>query len=140
MNQRETLGSDLERERERLVSRNYNITLLVGSDITSSIPSSLLHSRLFHFQPTKDVNGYLQCDPGTTRPVCAIIDHIMNKTTHHVFSKFAIPTSFHHIQSLLGRSPPTFVCFNDKLCYGFLSFYFYFFTIYWVSTIWLMLS
>ena len=70
---------------------------------------------------------YLQCDPGTTRPICAIIDHIMNKTTHHVFSKYAIPTSFRRIWSLLGRRPPTFVCFNDKLCYGFLSFYFYFF-------------
>uniref|UniRef100_A0A7N2LSE0 Uncharacterized protein n=1 Tax=Quercus lobata TaxID=97700 RepID=A0A7N2LSE0_QUELO len=41
----------------KLLSRNYNITLLVGSDITSSIPSSLLHSLLFHFQPTKDIDG-----------------------------------------------------------------------------------
>ena len=41
----------------KLLPRNYNITLLVGSDITSSIPSSHLHSLLFHFQPTKDIDG-----------------------------------------------------------------------------------
>ncbi|KAM4073266.1 hypothetical protein ACB094_10G005500 [Castanea mollissima] len=77
-----------------LLSRNYSITLLVDSDITSSIPSSLLHSPLFHFQLTKDIHGwYLQRDPGdSTRPICAIIDHIINKNTHHIFSEFAIPT------------------------------------------------
>lgn len=100
---------------KHLISRDYNITLVVESDITSSIPSYLLQSHLFQvadvsslaLPPVSDTNPPFQRlhqqmghgieallsrrDPSSARPVCAIIDHIMNKT-QEVFSKFGVPT------------------------------------------------
>jgi hypothetical protein len=75
---------------KHLISRNYNITFIVDSDITSSIPSSLLQSPLF--QLTLDSLDALLTTRRHPPPVCAIVDHIINKTTHQLFSKFAIPT------------------------------------------------
>ncbi|KAG2676783.1 hypothetical protein I3760_12G068400 [Carya illinoinensis] len=97
---------------KHLISRNYHITLLVDSDISSSIPSSVLQSPLFrvsdisalppppgsgpnpslHQQLSRGIEALLtQRDPSSPQPVCAVVDHIMNKN-QEVFSKFGIPT------------------------------------------------
>ncbi|XP_061988468.1 probable UDP-glucosyl transferase 73B6 [Rosa rugosa] len=90
-----------------LIARNYHITLILESDLTSSIPSSLLQSPLFKLTnissssppspfPSHHMLQGLEAflaqphrDP--TRPVFAVIDHIMSKT-QEVFWKFGIPT------------------------------------------------
>ncbi|XP_062147049.1 UDP-glycosyltransferase 73C4-like [Alnus glutinosa] len=95
---------------KHLISRNYTITLIVDSDITSSVPSSLLQSPLFqlthistgsgpsppfhrnHQQMGHGIETLLAGrDPNSARPVCAILDHIMSKN-QEVFSRFGVPT------------------------------------------------
>lgn len=96
---------------KHLLSRNYQITLIVVSDITSSIPTSLQQSSHFkvsnissgsdpfpdfgprqHNLMAKGLETLLaHRDSDSTRPICAVIDHIMSKT-QEVFSKFDIPS------------------------------------------------
>ncbi|KAL7182392.1 hypothetical protein ACSBR1_041156 [Camellia fascicularis] len=97
---------------KHLVSRNYKITLIIDSDISSSLPTSLLQSPLFeianislspplshpfHHQEQHMLSGLdglltrktESVDP--IRPICAIIDHIQFKT-QQVFGRFGVPT------------------------------------------------
>ncbi|XP_059660067.1 probable UDP-glucosyl transferase 73B6 [Cornus florida] len=102
---------------KHLVSRNYKITLIIDSDISSSVPTSLRQSPLFEIAdfsrsaPHTAVSGSDQIHPqeqqmhsnleglltrkiessSPTRPACAVIDHIMFKT-QGVFAKFGVPT------------------------------------------------
>ncbi|XP_031390198.1 anthocyanin 3'-O-beta-glucosyltransferase-like [Punica granatum] len=106
---------------KHLLSRySVNITLLVDSDVTSSVPSSLLRSPLFRIldvksgsvplSPESDPQGLpldrqqhgvvmaraieaflARYGPDSARPACAIIDHIMYRA-QEVFAKFGIPT------------------------------------------------
>uniref|UniRef100_A0A5B6Z4U5 Glycosyltransferase n=1 Tax=Davidia involucrata TaxID=16924 RepID=A0A5B6Z4U5_DAVIN len=103
---------------KHLVSRNYKITLIIDSDISSSVPTSLRQSPLFEiamvvgsspshavapgsdpFQRqyqgmTSGLENFLTRkseNPSSIRVVCAVIDHIMFQT-QEVFAKFGIPT------------------------------------------------
>lgn len=98
-----------------LLRRDFRITVLADSDISSSIPSALHQSPLFalvdvspppqetpadppagfprqHQQMARGIESFIAGrDPARARPVCAVIDHIMYKT-EEVFSKLGIPT------------------------------------------------
>ncbi|KAI6706804.1 hypothetical protein NL676_009766 [Syzygium grande] len=99
---------------KHLLRRDFRITVVAASDISSSIPSTLQRSHLFalinisppqdtppdppanfprqHQQMAQGIESFLAArDPARARPVCAVIDHIMYKT-QEVFSKLGIPT------------------------------------------------
>ncbi|KAK4794072.1 hypothetical protein SAY86_012066 [Trapa natans] len=89
------------------------ITLLVDSDVASSVPSSLAESPLFKVMDlsaslspkpqgsppgrqydvlARGIEAVLaNSDPESGRPSCAIVDHIMHRS-QAVFAKFGIPT------------------------------------------------
>ncbi|CAL5432096.1 unnamed protein product [Camellia sinensis] len=94
------------------VSRNYKISLVIDSDISSPLLTSLLQSLLFEIanitssppQPNpfhhqeqhmlSSLNGLLTRKTESVdliRPICAIIDHIQFKT-QQVFGRFGVPT------------------------------------------------
>lgn len=106
---------------KQLIHRyDCNISVIVESttDISSSIPYSLRHNHRFHLVQMEDESSTASSDshhspqphflrenqrlsqgiesvitrPGSTRPVCAIVDHIMNKTQiQEACARFGVP-------------------------------------------------
>ncbi|XP_027361818.1 scopoletin glucosyltransferase-like [Abrus precatorius] len=87
---------------KRFASRNFNVTLIISSNIATFIPSFLHQHPLLRIaqipsppsQPPlhhEDLSqGLEKILSESTRPVCAIIDIMMNWSAH-VFKKFQIP-------------------------------------------------
>ncbi|XAR69176.1 hypothetical protein NMG60_11000665 [Bertholletia excelsa] len=102
---------------KHLVSRSFQVSLIIDSDISSSVPTSLLQSPLFEISnvsPSPPITtGPPETDPfhrheqqilsglhtlltrrsensDPPKPVCAVIDHIQFKT-QEVFARFGVP-------------------------------------------------
>ncbi|KAK2427549.1 scopoletin glucosyltransferase [Trifolium repens] len=87
-------------------STNFNVTLLISSTLSTSVPSSLLQNPLFHLtlipspppspehhhdDLAKGLQNVLSDYHRPTRPVCAIVD-VMMSWSNDVFKKLEIPT------------------------------------------------
>ncbi|WJX56215.1 hypothetical protein P8452_41892 [Trifolium repens] len=87
-------------------STNFNVTLLISSTLSTSVPSSLLQNPLFHLtlipspppspehhhdDLAKGLQNVLSDYHRPTRPVCAIVD-VMMTWSNDVFKKLEIPT------------------------------------------------
>ncbi|GAU48296.1 hypothetical protein TSUD_236660 [Trifolium subterraneum] len=87
-------------------STNFNVTLLISSTLSTSVPSSLLQNHLFqlilipspppspehsHDELAKGLLNVLSDYHRSTRPVCAIVD-VMMSWSNDIFKKLEIPT------------------------------------------------
>lgn len=85
---------------KHLLDLHFSVVVFLPSDISSSLPSSLLDSPLFRLATVSSaghqggqINQSLEAFIADSRPqpVCAIVDHIMYRT-QDVFSRHGIPS------------------------------------------------